>query len=111
MIEDKILQLQREREKSPATFEVISAINREHKLTRSYVIENGLKLDRLDSRMDNFESRMGSLENRVENLERDVGEIKADVSILKNDVSILKTDVSTLKDNVSEILKILKKEG
>jgi predicted RNase H-like nuclease (RuvC/YqgF family) len=90
MIEDKILQLQREREKSPATFEVISAINREHKLTRSYVIENGLKLDRLES--------------RVENLERDVRE-------LKTDVSVLKTDVSTIKDSVSEILKILKKEG
>jgi archaellum component FlaC len=90
MIEDKILQLQRERESIPATFEVISAINREHKLTRSYVIENGLKLDRLES--------------RVENLERDVRE-------LKTDVSVLKTDVSTIKDSVSEILKILKKEG
>ena len=90
MIEDKILQLQRERESIPATFEIISAINREHKLTRSYVIENGLKLDRLES--------------RVENLERDVRE-------LKTDVSVLKTDVSTIKDSVSEILKILKKEG
>ena len=58
-------------------------MNREHRLTRSYVIENGLKLDRL--------------ENRVENLEIDVKEIKS--------------DVSTLKDNVSEILQILKKES
>ena len=97
MIEDKILQLQRERENSPATFEVISAINREHKLTRSYVIENGLKLDRLDSRMDRFENRMDKFENRVGNLENDVKEIKS--------------DVSTLKDSVSEILQILKKES
>ena len=90
MIEDKILQLQRERENSPATFEIMNAMNREHRLTRSYVIENGLKLDRL--------------ENRVENLENDVKEIKSDVSTLK-------TDVSTLKDSVSEILQILKKES
>jgi len=111
MIEDKILQLQRERESIPATFEIVSAINREHKLTRSYVIENGIKIDRLDSRMDNFESRMGSFENRVENLESDVRELKTDVSVLKTDVSVLKTDVSTIKDSVNEILKILKKEG
>ena len=97
MIEDKILQLQRERENSPATFEVISAINREHRLTRSYVIENGAKIDMLGSRMDR-------LENRVENLENDVKEIKSDVSTLK-------TDVSILKDSVNEILQILKKES
>lgn len=104
MIEDKILQLQKEREKSPATFEVISAMNREHKLTRSYVIENGLKLDRLEDRVENLEKDMREVKE-------DVSVLKSDVSILKSDVSTLKSDVSTLKDNVSEILQILKKEG
>ena len=111
MIEDKILQLQREREKAPATFEVLSAINREHKLTRSYVIENGLKLDRVENRVENLEKDMREVKEDVSVLKTDVSTLKSDVSTLKSDVSTLKSDVSTLKDSVSEILQILKKEG
>lgn len=95
MIEDRIIQLQRERDLIPATFEILNAINREHKITRSYVIENGVRLDRL--------------EVKVDNLEKDVQEIKLDIATLKSDVSELKSDVSELKNSVNKILEILTK--
>ncbi|NWF66109.1 MAG: hypothetical protein HXX81_01445, partial [Campylobacterales bacterium] len=66
-------KVQQEQESLPATYTILQSMNHEHKITRSYVIENGVKLDRL--------------EERVTKIEDDVTILKADVHELKQDVS------------------------